>query len=151
MAATPAVASAARAFLLAALKERCQKPGLVLVSVPAPRLALEPLWAALPDEPAMLWDPPAVRATPDLDHESCLGIGEVADYKNDMPVVRLAPPGQRCGSLRWLGAQPFAERVSTPPWSDRMASPFLIAAGEVGESYHAAHAAAVSASASKVF
>ncbi len=89
-----------------------------MVSVPAQAQALELLWAALPDEPAVLWDPPAERATPDLDTECCLGIGEVTGYETEGPVARFAAPGQRCDALRWLGGQPFAGPVSTPPWTN---------------------------------
>ena len=119
MTARPAVDSAAaREILIAALRARQKQPGLILIGLPAPWLALESLWAALPAEPAMLWDPPASRPHPDLDGESCLGIGEVVGYASDFPIERIAPPGHATGSLRWLGARPFAGVVAEPPWTD---------------------------------
>ena len=107
----------AREFLVTALRARRQQPGLLLLSVPAPFQSLEPLWAALPTEPAVLWDPPAA-GPPDRDSESCLGLGEVADSGRDLPVERVAPPGLAPGSLRWLGGRPFSDAVTQPPWLD---------------------------------
>src|SRR4051794_29984479 len=117
MAALPAAdPSAARGFLVEALQAHRQKPGLLVVSVPAPWLALEPLWATLPDEPAMLWDPPVAAGS--RDGESCLGLGEVAVAAGDAPIQRRAPPGHPPAVLRWLGGRPFADAGGELPWSE---------------------------------
>ena len=119
MAVPPVVADEALgAFLVATLRARRHKDALTLISLPAPWLPLEPLWDALPTEPAMLWDPPRspiepvdATMTPDQalphsllgDGEASLGLGEVAadpESLAGLPVERLAPPGQAPGALR---------------------------------------------------
>lgn len=123
--------AAIRAFLVATLRERRQKKSLLLLSMPVPWLQLEPLWAALPAEPAMLWD--AAGAVLGTSGEACLGIGEVtalsAEHTDRQPeplgdVERLAPPGHAPGTLRWLcgrsfaGASAGADADAEPPWTE---------------------------------
>lgn len=132
----PVVDDALGAFLVATLRARRHKDALTLISLPAPWLPLEPLWDALPSEPAMLWEPPRsptesadATMTPDQalphsllgDGEASLGLGEVAadpERLAGLPVERLAPPGQAPGALRWLGGLPFTGAVAEPPWLD---------------------------------
>lgn len=116
--------AAMRAFLVAALRARRQQPRLIALSLPAPRLQLEPLWAALPGEPAMLWD--AADAADGAGSVACLGLGEVAAAAPDsptgdpaaLPVEKVAPPGHAPAGLRWLGGLAFAGAVAEPPWTD---------------------------------
>lgn len=117
-----------REFLVAALRARRRQPGLIALSLPAPPLLVEPLWGALPAEPAMLWDAPA--AADGTSGMTCLGLGEVelppsATQRGDrsapftdIPVEKIAPPGHAPAVLRWLSGLSFAGAVAEPPWTD---------------------------------
>lgn len=117
-----------RDFLVAALRARRQQPTLIALSLPAPPLFLEPLWDALPAEPAMLWDAPA--AADAMSGTACLGLGAVempptaaqpgdpGASSTSIPVEKIAPPGHAAAALRWFSGGSFAGAVAEPPWTD---------------------------------
>jgi isochorismate synthase len=119
----------ALAFLIDALRARRGRSGLVVCRIPAVRVPLVNIWNALPDEPAMLWDPPIDAVSPDPSMESCVALGEVAPELSRAsslgrePVERIAFPGQTCSPLRWLGAWSFEDRLAGPPCSDLPSAP----------------------------
>lgn len=116
-----------RDFLVATLRARRRQPTLIALSLPAPQLFLEPLWGALPTEPALLWDAPAADA---VGGTTCLGLGAVevppsAAQHGDFgapataaPVEKIAPPGHAPAALRWFSGGSFAGAVAEPPWTD---------------------------------
>jgi isochorismate synthase len=121
----PLAGEALRRFVVEALHARRGQARLLSLTLPAPALAPEAVWAALGDEPATLWQPPD-EAT---DRDCQVGLGEVPGRAATPwtltavgglhgPIERLAPAGQAPAALRWLGGLRFAESPPTPPWLD---------------------------------